>query len=156
MGCVMHDTRHDLESFYWVLLWIVLRHTAHNHPDGRQLVCSSVFKFGDRDARNAKCGWIMQFFAPLVIDQNSPLTNLMASLHQLMVMTAYSSYLPTRQPITYDALLDAFDAAIDREDWPVDDPALPFPPTLSLQAALPPNKCRGRSNPDSLLVPRRL
>lgn len=123
----MHDTHHDLESFYWVLLWIVLRHTTHNHPDGRQLACSSVFKSGDdRDAWSAKCGWV-HANAPFVIDQNLPLTDLMAHLRDLLRI-ANAPYGPTRQPITYDVFLDAFDAAIAREDWPDDDPALPFAP----------------------------
>ncbi|EIW58068.1 uncharacterized protein TRAVEDRAFT_21480 [Trametes versicolor FP-101664 SS1] len=127
IGPVMHDTQHDLESFYWVLLWTVLRHTAHNHPDGRHLACASVFKSGDdRDAWSAKCGWV-HANAPFIIDQNSPLTDLMAHLRDLLRI-ANAPYGPTRRRITYGAFLDAFDAAIAREDWPDDDPALPFAP----------------------------
>lgn len=31
-----HDYHHDLESFFWVLLWITLRHTEHDHENGKR------------------------------------------------------------------------------------------------------------------------
>lgn len=30
---VIHEARHDLESFYWLLLWLVLRHTRLSDYD---------------------------------------------------------------------------------------------------------------------------
>ncbi|OJT05821.1 hypothetical protein TRAPUB_3316 [Trametes pubescens] len=130
---VMHDSCHDLESFYWVLVWIVLRHTAHNYPGAtRQEACSHVFKFGnDNEASTAKAGWFYNR-VPLIIDRNPPLTDLMVQLQEIV----YESTRPRRgvgEPLTYSVFLDIFDAAIERQDWPTNDPALPFiPPRTSI------------------------
>ncbi|TBU27779.1 hypothetical protein BD311DRAFT_865880 [Dichomitus squalens] len=57
----IHSVQHDLESFYWTLLWIVLRHTIHDlkvtedEPDP----CNAVFRFGnDQDAGRIKRAWL--------------------------------------------------------------------------------------------------
>lgn len=31
----VHSACHDLESFYWLLVWLILRHTDHDHPKKR-------------------------------------------------------------------------------------------------------------------------
>ncbi|KAJ7044555.1 hypothetical protein C8F04DRAFT_942097, partial [Mycena alexandri] len=42
-----YSSQHDLESFYWLLVWLLLRHTDHFHIDGPD-ACSGVF---DGEAR---------------------------------------------------------------------------------------------------------
>ncbi|KAJ7497689.1 hypothetical protein FB451DRAFT_955550, partial [Mycena latifolia] len=37
-----HEVKHDLESFYYLLIWLVLRHTDHQHPDA-EYVLPGVF-----------------------------------------------------------------------------------------------------------------
>ena len=41
---VVHDVRHDIHSFYWVLLWVVLRHTRHTFSaPGEHLRYTALF-----------------------------------------------------------------------------------------------------------------
>ncbi|KAI0353660.1 hypothetical protein OH77DRAFT_575578 [Trametes cingulata] len=120
-GPTVHHVHHDLESFYWVIVWIVLRHTAHDHPKG-QLACTQVFKFGeDRESSAMKRDWIVdQAQSPLGIANNEPLTTLLAELADI-VGENFPQW--KREPIylTYDRMLEKFDAALAKEDWPEDD-----------------------------------
>ncbi|KAJ7211291.1 hypothetical protein GGX14DRAFT_624161, partial [Mycena pura] len=51
---VAHGPHLDLESFYWLLIWMILQHTEHVHGDGA-MACSRLFDpLGD----TTKCGWI--------------------------------------------------------------------------------------------------
>ncbi|KAI0769593.1 hypothetical protein BD413DRAFT_477403 [Trametes elegans] len=121
---VPHDTHHDLESFFWVLLWIVLRHTHHNHVDGRE-ACSKVFKFGsDTDALAGKTNWLFRRYA-LQISGNKPLSDLLEGFKNL-VDKANARTEPV--PLTYEAVLAVFDEALARPDWPENDAAIPFSP----------------------------
>ncbi|OJT05828.1 hypothetical protein TRAPUB_3323 [Trametes pubescens] len=123
-----HDSPHDIESFFWVLLWIVLRHTDHRYEGGKQ-GCEHVFKYGnDVEATGAKRAWLFRSIAldpVLVITGNAPLTDLLNSFH-VLVYDATMTKMADRVPLTYASVLDIFDAAIARDDWPVGDKALPF------------------------------
>ncbi|KAI0824456.1 hypothetical protein BC628DRAFT_1322948 [Trametes gibbosa] len=127
--CVLHDTHHDLESFIWVLVWIVLRHVRHGHKRGRE-ACSLVFKYGDDDAASsAKRIWLMDCATkPLSIPGNSPLTDLLMKLHEMLSIALVNVPVSNRRRLTYDTVLATFETAIKREDWPKDDKALPFVP----------------------------
>ncbi|EIW58055.1 uncharacterized protein TRAVEDRAFT_49067 [Trametes versicolor FP-101664 SS1] len=125
---VNHDYPHDLESFFWVLLWIILRHTDHRH-ESREEACKLTFELGhDGRATVAKQGWLhrtRRLNPCLVITGNSPLTELLHSFHKL-VYNATMKELTECVPLTYDAVLRIFDTAIERDDWPVGDKALPY------------------------------
>lgn len=60
-----------------------------------------------------------------MITGNSPLTELLHSFHKL-VYNATMKELTGCVPLTYDAVLRIFDTAIERDDWPVGDKALPY------------------------------
>ena len=32
--CIAHDVHHNLEFFFWLLIWVVLRYTSHSHRCG--------------------------------------------------------------------------------------------------------------------------
>ncbi|KAK7048038.1 hypothetical protein R3P38DRAFT_1849280 [Favolaschia claudopus] len=49
-----HDLHHDLESVFWLLTWMILRHTDHGHANGA-LACVDLF--GPNP--NAKGGWLI-------------------------------------------------------------------------------------------------
>ncbi|KAI0668000.1 hypothetical protein C8Q78DRAFT_309560 [Trametes maxima] len=124
-----HDVQHDLESFYWVLIWIVLRHTAHTHPHGR-LACDNVFKFGsDIDSQAHKQNFVMQK-NPVRVSDNAPLTSLLRKLTKLVSRTpGYAGrILDDPAPLTYDTVLPLFEEAINSTGWPENDAALPFAP----------------------------
>lgn len=117
-----------MESFFWVLLWIVLRHTNHQHEDDKG-ACESVFKYGnDKTATAVKQSWLLRIHTlnpALVVIDNAPLTDLLKSFHML-VYTALMKMPAECVPLTYDAVLHIFDAAIARDDWPVGDKAIPY------------------------------
>ncbi|KAI0822085.1 hypothetical protein BC628DRAFT_1422029 [Trametes gibbosa] len=108
--CVLHDTRHDLEWFIWVLVWIVLRHVRHGHKRGRE-AWSLVFKYGDDDAAaSAKYFWLLNCVkTPLSIRGDPPLTDLLNEPHELCVLAVFKT-------------------AIERENWATDDRSLVFEP----------------------------
>ncbi|KAH9856224.1 hypothetical protein C2E23DRAFT_508147 [Lenzites betulinus] len=117
---------HDMESHIWVLLWIVLRHTAHGHHKGTA-ACASLFRCGDDDvdASGMKRNWLMKRFKrPLLIKANEPLTELLKALHKLM----YDAIVSEKYHLTHAMVLAAFKAAIERDDWPTNDRALKFIP----------------------------
>ncbi|KAI0668010.1 hypothetical protein C8Q78DRAFT_1147398 [Trametes maxima] len=127
----LHDVQHDLESFYWVLIWIVLRHTAHTHPQGR-LACDTVFKLGsDTTSRAMKRDFVMQK-KPVCVFDNAPFTTLLMKFKKLVSRTPYISgrFLDDPAPLTYDTVLPLFEEAINSTGWPENDAALPFAPPM--------------------------
>ncbi|KAI0820906.1 hypothetical protein BC628DRAFT_1395015 [Trametes gibbosa] len=125
---VIHSTHHDLESFIWVLVWIVLRHTAHDHWRKTE-ACSATFIYGDDDnATSAKQHWTMaRESRPLTVFSNAPLTNLLAGLHKLLLVSVSGS-MEQRIKLIYDAVLAVFESAIHSNDWPLSDAAISFVP----------------------------
>ncbi|KAI0689320.1 hypothetical protein C8T65DRAFT_588766 [Cerioporus squamosus] len=117
-----HWVHHDLESFYWVLVWVVVRHVAHGHPLGPKL-CSNVFPQGtDEVGGNGKVSWLQgkgkgKHF---VIPGNPPLTDLVRKL-SVIVGDHFM-----KEDLDYDMFLAPFEEALARDDWPVGDEALPF------------------------------
>ncbi|KAI0675544.1 hypothetical protein C8Q78DRAFT_1074557 [Trametes maxima] len=106
---IIHNTHHDLESFYWVLLWVIVRHT--NHGQGED-ICNDIFKYGnDKDSASAKRDWLESVM--LEIPDNKPLSYLLKELTVLVL-----EHIPTTRrnatpiPLTYEAVLDVFDTAL--------------------------------------------
>ncbi|KAI1792101.1 hypothetical protein LXA43DRAFT_1060897 [Ganoderma leucocontextum] len=129
---IIHAIRHDLEPFYWALLWVVLRHTKHrlkNRKDqSRQQTCAKVFKQGDADdASMAKVYWLVVNVQHLTIFRNSPLTDLMREFGSLVAGLVKNS----GKSLDYDNVLALFDNAL-AGSWPeVDDGPLDYiPPDL--------------------------
>ena len=116
---VVHDIRHDIHSFYWVLIWVVLRHTAHNMPRRKGAhpseACARVFKQGSsEEAADAKRSWFYHESKFLVITGNSPLTALVNEFGALLRSNRGSPDMP----LDYDEVLEVFDRALVRQDWP--------------------------------------
>lgn len=125
----IHEARHDLESFYWLLLWLVLRHTEHKETGGRN-DGAWMFEPGrspvpsDPDMRK---GWILRN-AHVVVPGNQPLTALLRELQGLCIRN-FLSAMHTVIPLTHEVVLAKFDEALARTDWPENDAALPQPVT---------------------------
>ncbi|KAI0750222.1 hypothetical protein C8Q80DRAFT_1269961 [Daedaleopsis nitida] len=115
----IHTPRHDLESFYWVLLWVVLRHTKHKL--GKRY-CEALFVYNnDRSARDAKSGWVYRTdedAATLIFFKNLNLTILLRSYHRLIRENTEK-----KVAITHESVLAIFDQALatPEEEWPVSD-----------------------------------
>ncbi|GBE83593.1 predicted protein [Sparassis crispa] len=121
---VIHGAHHDLESFYWLLIWLVLRHTAHDSPKGARQ-CSLLF-FHDDDwvCASQKAGWLGDPTC-LGVPGNAPLTWLLGELTKL----CYRGQSTLERPavlLTYDAVLEKFETALSMDGWPEDDHAIPF------------------------------
>ncbi|KAF7305912.1 hypothetical protein HMN09_00745400 [Mycena chlorophos] len=121
-----HAVHYDLESFYWLLIWVVLRHIqclpgAKDH-DGYRREAARVFDIVDGDSTMAvasKARWLSdarKFSAP----HNPPLAWLIRELSTIVNKSrSYDNDAP--QPATHEMFLDAFDRALKMEGWPVDD-----------------------------------
>ncbi|KAI0763861.1 hypothetical protein BD413DRAFT_483568 [Trametes elegans] len=123
----VHSGHHDLESIYWVLLWIVLRHTKHSHPLG-QKACSVVFMVPDDStylAAAVKRLWLTDQVRPgnqrLVVTNNEPLTQLLSDLAMLVGKQLPHMWCTPGTPLTHEAMLEKFDAALAMDGWPEKD-----------------------------------
>ncbi|KAI0350427.1 hypothetical protein OH77DRAFT_1431044 [Trametes cingulata] len=108
---IRQDTCHDLESFYWVLLWMVLRHTAYVHIDAG--AWRRAFVHGDDElAVSAKVAWLVRR-KQLDIPDNKPLGALLAAFHKLVSNAVlYEFREDTQVPLTYAAVLRIFEIAL--------------------------------------------
>ncbi|KAJ7707700.1 hypothetical protein B0H17DRAFT_528339 [Mycena rosella] len=117
----IHRAGHDLESFYWLLVWILLRHTEHSHSS-KPLTCSSLFDHTSNDlAAWMKKGWIGEEI--LCIPGNEPLTRLLDNLNCI-----FDAQTRRQDPVdsTHENVLAAFDEALGMEGWPAQDASKPF------------------------------
>ncbi len=115
---IIHDIHHDLESAYWVLLWLILRYTKHTLG---QEVCKDVFVFGnDLLAASAKVFWITKSSKKLVVEGNAPLTTLLLEFRSLLYRSA--DHPKPAEILNHDSVLEIFRKAISQEkNWPKDD-----------------------------------
>ena len=160
-----HAAYHDLESFYWVLLWVVLKHTALEPfpPDCRaDLTPLRAFLNTEKDPTKmlAAKRLFLASSAPatIAVRDHAPLTELLRAFGALVVRqcgikpkkvdkkrkdhedsddSSESSDSDSEDEgeivyrngnvIEYDEVLALFDAALERDDWPVGDAALLCP-----------------------------
>ncbi|KAH9940645.1 hypothetical protein B0H21DRAFT_666229, partial [Amylocystis lapponica] len=112
---VVHLVQHDLESFYWVLVWIVLRHTNYNHPEGPRTWQNLFDHRTEFACWQKKTAWInSRHFVD--VKNNMPLTVLLLAFTRL-VADAYNK----DEPLTYDSVLELFEDALLMDGWPTDD-----------------------------------
>ena len=113
----MHERKHDLESMYWLLIWIILRHVKHNHHQGEE-ACGKLFDIDDRElAGAAKIVWLGR--SDLRINDNEPLTELLESLRRLFRKQLADKDTPSVE-VTYGDFLTAIDDASSLPGWPDD------------------------------------
>ncbi|RPD55000.1 hypothetical protein L227DRAFT_484800, partial [Lentinus tigrinus ALCF2SS1-6] len=118
---VVHRVYHDLESYYWVLLWLILQHTHHNLGHAQ---LEEVFEFDDLSvALRKKTRWLWGGFwdedDKLIVQDNAPLTDLMASFKRLVTEMCTNRY--QSKVLTYQSVLDLFDHALAQPGWPIND-----------------------------------
>jgi hypothetical protein len=112
----MHKRKHDLESFYWLFIWTLLRHADHNQEPSRY---SKLFDIEDREhAASMKRTWLAT--SNLSIYHNNPLTQLLERLRDIFDAQLGSLRLPSKE-ITYDTLLAGLDNALAQPGWPAND-----------------------------------
>ncbi|TFK45205.1 hypothetical protein OE88DRAFT_1812708 [Heliocybe sulcata] len=130
-----HELCHDLESVYWVLLWVVLRHTKSQvtewgRPKRGTDCVEAIFDGGGARKVAFLC------MAKVNIPGNEPLTELLKRF-QFLVSLRYMNeelrsrlehVMPVLPALTYKDVIDVFDDAIKSASWPSDDSAIPFEP----------------------------
>ncbi|KAJ7070141.1 hypothetical protein C8F01DRAFT_545310 [Mycena amicta] len=146
-GKVKHEDFHDLESFFWLLVWMMLRHIKHNHKYGRN-ACHLLFD--GLDSEEAKTSWItratplpeehrlyelLENYRDQVMLQNPPSPpQRPPTFHKVDLPRGRAA--PQHQPpkairrtMTHDDLLFIFaDFVNEPTGWPDNDKALPFVP----------------------------
>ena len=126
----MHERKHDLESFYWLLVWTLLRHTDHDQGPS---ACSKLFDVEDRELAAAqKRTWLET--SDLRINRNEPLTQLLERLRAI-----FDDQLGAKRRIsmesTYPILLAALNEALSQPDWPENDGCMAFAPYSASRSA---------------------
>ncbi|EED84109.1 predicted protein [Postia placenta Mad-698-R] len=125
-GISLHEARHDLESFYWLLFWLMLRHTKHDYPTGQK---ASDFYFkapSDSALADSKRVWLIDDI-PILVPGNPPLSKLLEDLRDLCRQNCLFSHLNNPiEPLTHEVMLAKFNEALASPDWPEEDPAIPL------------------------------
>ncbi|KAH9930115.1 uncharacterized protein B0H18DRAFT_1209607 [Fomitopsis serialis] len=125
-----HDVRHDLESFFWLLLWIVLRHTNHTSYPTYYSVYLKVFAAQDGADSAARKRQFLQTRMAFEVKDNKPLMNLIRDFKRLcrhsIPLAGDDPSTSTTVPLTYESVLAVFDTALADPSWPTNDAALPF------------------------------
>lgn len=139
--CVGHDVRHDLESFFWLLIWVVLRHTAHSQRSDPQMFMDLFGSCTEKDSAGAKWVFLGASQPDWKVPGNEPLSTLITKFKVLVanqnpLIGADNS--PDPIYLTYESVVALFDEALTKTTWPVGDKALPF--------SLPKDKKSSRSD----------
>ena len=122
---VAHDVRHDLESFFWLLLWVVLRYTRTTSWPKYRLYGEVFGAQTERDnLAHKKC--FLDEDMNWEVEGNKPLTTLVSKFKELVELQNPPKRGPPAQPLTYEKVMTLFDEAIASPDWPQNDHALAF------------------------------
>ncbi|KAJ7163145.1 hypothetical protein C8R46DRAFT_1352926 [Mycena filopes] len=117
---VAHAAHHDLESFYWLLIWMILRHTDHKSGPN---ACGELF---DPVGHATKWGWLND---PCPIGPG-PLFDLMEHLRAMVfgqnLPTVNFPNMPAPLSLTHEKMYQAFTAQLQLDGWPTDDAAIEF------------------------------
>ncbi|KZT69928.1 hypothetical protein DAEQUDRAFT_689871 [Daedalea quercina L-15889] len=122
---IKHEARHDLESFFWLLVWIVLRHTAYVHAK-QEWAWHELFVGKTRSAcQNNKIAWLLRKHPPVWVRDNLPLTNLLENFRALCQRNHGAINDDTR--MTHEQVLAIFNKYLaNRAAWPEQDPSKPW------------------------------
>ncbi|KAF9014197.1 hypothetical protein BDQ17DRAFT_1419101 [Cyathus striatus] len=127
-----HLPHHDLESFYWVMVWILLRYGQHQHVEGSQ-ACTNLFDHAsDSVARTFKHSWVKEYDEPLTMQSNVPLSTLMKYLRRI-----FERYHRKKKEETipqHEKFAKGLDIMIKSEGWPNDDQRVNYSGSSQLQA----------------------
>nr|GAT60599.1 predicted protein [Mycena chlorophos] len=137
---IEHKPKHDLESFYWLLIWLLLRYTSHTAPSGKQAPYQ-LFDHPDYNtARSTKITWLRdqsQAYrrGDYLWPDNAPLSVLVGELTGL-VKANDDGLINDRESITYDSVIGLFEKALAAPGWKEGD-AIPFIPPKYVRQETP-------------------
>ncbi|EPT03332.1 hypothetical protein FOMPIDRAFT_89023 [Fomitopsis schrenkii] len=118
-GKMTHEARHDLESFFWLLLFVILRHTDHEHELGERAIRVIFGGAGDEfDTCKRSKVYFLAHDKPVQIKGNPALTHILKEFHALCKLNFVDYTGPVARPgMTHLQVLDIFDRALIME-WP--------------------------------------
>ncbi|KAF9014202.1 hypothetical protein BDQ17DRAFT_1419106 [Cyathus striatus] len=117
---VAHKPHHDLESFYWVFIWILLRHTEHERAE-KNNACQQLFDHIEAyKMYSTKSTWLLALPTkpPLTIKGNARLNALLEDVRE--IFRTYYTQIPQTLP-THRSVVECLNKHIEAEDWPTDD-----------------------------------
>ncbi|EPT02491.1 hypothetical protein FOMPIDRAFT_82542 [Fomitopsis schrenkii] len=120
-----HEARHDLESFFWLFVWLVLRNVSCHTCGPWPVEVEYDALFGWSSNRWSKRHFISDRRMQITIEHNKPLTTLLESFRQLC-KTNYRSGDEKEDVrwMTHEDVLKLFHEALeDPTQWPDDDNA---------------------------------
>ncbi len=123
-----HEVEHDLESFFWVLLWVVLRHTKHKYPQGGEEYTTllGAGPYADVDHGAWKRGYLFGFL-DIFVWNNRPLSGLLRDFRLRCCRSLEGQFACTPRLMTHDHVLAIFDTALKEDEWPTgEDGPRPF------------------------------
>lgn len=127
-----HERKHDLESFYWLLIWIVLRHTNHSLDVS---ACTALF---DRPsvalALEGKRIWI-EYGPSFSVHENEPLSTLLNNLRLAFLRQQEHPFYDSIE-VVYEKVIELMNTALDLPGWPENDSSIPFVLTSQTQDAI--------------------
>ena len=126
----IHKRQHDLESIYWHLIWILLRHVDHNQGPS---ACNKLFDIEDRELAAAQKEYWLRH-SDLRIIRNEPLTQLLKSL-RILFRKQLADIDSASVEVTYDTLLATIDYALCLPDWPENNGCVAFSPYSGSKSA---------------------
>ncbi|PFH46744.1 hypothetical protein AMATHDRAFT_7438 [Amanita thiersii Skay4041] len=114
----VHTQHHDFESFFWLLLWLVLRHVDPGRVES-YLRCAQLFDEPDGvTAAGVKNGYLYTVGRErgkrVVVVGNEPLSWLLGEFVGLVADS-------TRKGLSYKVVLGLFGEALSLDGWPCGD-----------------------------------
>ncbi|KAJ7457647.1 hypothetical protein B0H11DRAFT_1873656 [Mycena galericulata] len=137
-----HTAGHDLESVYWLLVWIILRHT--HYPGRDSTACHRLFDHEQETALDRKQGWLGKAtpldkelplmaaadWLRILVQKQNPVVQAPAdTAFELPSEVAQSSTPPApAKEISHQTVLGLLDRALALPGWPENDKAILFVP----------------------------
>nr|GAT60598.1 predicted protein [Mycena chlorophos] len=136
---IKHEVHHDLESFFYLLVWFILRYTAHTRPE-KERAAQFLFDPDDFRSLSAKVTWLMDEATKytkgrLLVPTNVPLSTLIGRL--ATILREHHSFGCSTPPIpaTHEDFIRCFTEALDAPGWPDESDVVAFTPPDPLQQA---------------------
>ncbi|OJT09281.1 hypothetical protein TRAPUB_14278 [Trametes pubescens] len=157
-----HHPYHDLESFCWVVLWVVLRHTrcalCSEKKSGKQ-VYALFFKHDSWAGAAMKLSWALPNSDSLGVAGNVPLTTLMTRFKALVTQQTRAKLMKRAEvALTHHNVLQIFDEVLELDGWPendwtpcdigedLDPPSPRAPNVCGIPPGYPPNMSEAQRN----------
>lgn len=124
------DESDDLESFYWVLIFVIMRRNIHhrrlNPKAGRPEGWNVKTLFPEEPEHDRAFHVKLEFLqhSNVRVANDRPLTTLLEDFRLLCLRNSFhgASGARPRIPLTHDAVVKIFDRVLVAEDWPEQPP----------------------------------